>query len=569
MEAITELTTLTTNPISTNNWDTVSALTFEAVNQAIVAQNSSPAAFSQDGSSGLIGPYTVLATFGPWQLVEGGDGQNVWINLPLTDGSATFTQLHQTYAFEGSATIEVKMNYIPQPPTTNGTPQHLLVRSTSSDPTTPVVSMEVIQLTNPQDPTVAIDPTVIEIIEGALLEWLTSNLQEFNQVFAVADLNVVLATTDPSLQWLKPTYVSYAVTDKGSLESSVFGVLAMTRTNVVVPTSHQVSPDAIPEGSNGGFLLSQELFMNEIVLPGTYLMFPGATPDDFIVNNDNSQVTNTTPLSFQLSDDDGNIYTAHVNAQDFNITLLGKQLTLIFTDLNFETGWGVYTHLNYQGVYEMDMNAQTNQLEMYLVGTPTLYTYVTLSEGRQWTDIGISVAASVAGAVVGAFLGGIVSAGITAVTETAVDSTTETLTESITQAGIDGGTSAGSDVVLDGFSDTMVNSGEQIAADSTEAAPEVADAVSGGTEPVKGKGFLRRNGVKIFASMIGAAAGAAVGSTPMILANMGKQADDYPTLDNFAEQVVSSVEWPNSAGYVMDSAALNGSLQIGFTYTIQ
>ncbi len=568
MQAILELATTSNNPISTNDWDTVSALTYEALNSAIVAEKSSPASFSQGGSSGLIGPYTVSASFGDWQLVEGGDGQNVWMNLPMSGGSAVFSQLNQTYDFEGSATIEVKMNYIPQPTTGNGTPQNLQVLTSSSDPTIPVVSMEMATLTNPDAPSVPLDPTVVEIIEGALIEWLTANLQDFNQVFAVADLNVVLASTDPSLQWLKPTYVSYAVTDKGTLDTSVFGVLAMTRPDVDAPTSHQISPDAIPAGCNGGFLLSQELFMNEIILPGIYLMFPGSTPNDFVVNNDNSQVTNTVPLSFQLTDDDNNVYTANVNTQDFKITLLGQQLTVIFTDLNYESGLGVYTHLNYQGVYQMDMNPQTHQLEMNMVGTPTMYTYITLTSARQWTDIGISVVLSVAGAVVGAFLGGLVSAGITALTETAVDSTAQGLTDAVTQTIADGGTSAGTDVVLEGLEDTMINSVEQISTDATEAAPEVADAAADGTKPMEGKGWLRRNGVKILGSMIGGAAGAGVGSIPLILTNIGNQSDDYPTLDTFAEQVVSSVEWPNTSGYEMESAQLNNSLQIGFNFTI-
>lgn len=567
MQAVIELATNANNPISTNDWDTVSAMTYEALNAAIVAEKTSPASFSQDGSSGLIGSYTVASDFSDWQLVEGGDGQNVWLNLPLSNGSAVFKQLNESYSFEGNAVVEVKMEYLPQPPTEDGNPQNLQVKTTSSDSDTPVVSVETISLINPTDPSTPIDSTVVEIIEGALLEWLTANLQDFNQVFAVADLNVVLASDDPSLQWLKPTYVSYAVTDKGSLSSSVFGVLAMTRSNVTPPTSHQVSPDAIPEGCNGGFLLSQELFMNEIVLPGIYLMFPGSTPNDFVVNNDNSQVTNTVPLSFQLTDDDNNVYTANVNTQNFKITLLGQQLTVIFTDLNFETGWGVYTHLNFQGVYQMDMNAQSRQLEMYMVGTPTMYTYITLTSGRQWADIGISIVLSVAGAVVGAFLGGLVSAGITAITETAVDTTAEGLTDSITQAGLDGGTEAGTDVIIDGLEDGMLDSEEQIETDAAEAAPEMSDAADGGKKPMKGSGWLRRNGIKIFGSVVGAAAGAAVGSTPLILANMGKQADDYPTLDNFAEEVVSSVEWPNTSGYVMESAQLNGSLQIGFNFT--
>ncbi|RYF77877.1 MAG: hypothetical protein EOO39_02895 [Cytophagaceae bacterium] len=563
MQSTLTLATTSIDPISTNGWDTVSALTYQALNAAIVAEKSSPASFSQAGSSGLIGPYTVSASFGDWQVVEGGDGQNVWMNLPLTNGSAVFSQLSQTYAFSGSATVEVKMTYLPQPVTDNSILQNLKVLTSSSDPTVPVVSMEVIALT----PT-ALDATVVEIIEGALLEWLTANLQDFNQVFAVADLDVVLAADEAGLQWLKPTYVSYAVTDKGTLDTSVFGVLAMTRdlTQCTMPTSHQVSADAIPAGCNGGFLVSQERFLNEMILPGTYLMFNGSGPDDFSVTNDNSEVTNTVPLTFDLTDDDGNVYTANVSAQNFKITLLGKELTVNFYDLNYESGLGVYTHVDYQGVYVMVMSS-THQLQMNLVGAPSLRTTVTLTKGRQWADIGISVAASIAGAVVGAVLGGIVSAGVTAVTETAVDTTTTTLSDGFTEATTSGATKVSATIVIDGFDDTMVNSAEQIGIDATDSVPEVSDALAENGKPAEGKGFFRRNGVKILGSAVGGAIGAGVGSIPLILTQIGSEPDSYQTLDEFAETAISSVQWPNTSGYVMESAELNGSLQIGFNFT--
>jgi hypothetical protein len=557
MQTSTVLATTSSNAISTNDWDTVSALTYTAVNEAIVAQNVSPNNFMQLGSSGLIGTYTVSADFGDWQIALGGDGKNVWMNLPMNHGTAIFEALGQTYAFSGTATIEVTLTYLPQPGST--TSQQLVVNDQSSD-STPPVSVHGITFDG------SLDPTVESIISGALLEWLTNNLSAFTNVFAVADLNVVLAGDEAGFQWMQPTYVSYAVTDNGTMDSSVFGVLAMTQ-NRTAPTAHQVSPDAIPAGCNGGFLVTQELFLTQMVLPGTYLLFNNASSSDFQVYNQNTEVTNLTPLSFDLSDDDGNVYTATVNTQNFKITVLGEQLTIIFTDLTYESGLGVYTHINYQGVYVVAMNS-SHQLQMNMVGTPTLRTTVTLSNARKWTDIGIEVAVSIAGAVVGAFVGGLVSAGATAMTEAAVDSTSTALADGFTEAAADGSSEVVANTALDGFSDTMVNAPEQVAADAADSAPEVADAAADGGKPAKGKGWLRRNGTKIFGSMIGGAAGAVVGQIPNILTNIGTDPSDYPTLDSFAEQAISVVEWPNSTGYEMESATLNGALQIGFTYTI-
>jgi hypothetical protein len=113
-------------------------------------------------------------------------------------------------------------------------------------------------------------------------------------VFASLDLSPIISKSD-KFAWLKPTSTSYAVTDEGTLDSSVFGVLTMAM-NRQSANNHQVSPYAIPSGSDAGFLISGPVFMQYMLLAGAQLIFNGASADAFLIENDGLTVRNTKDL---------------------------------------------------------------------------------------------------------------------------------------------------------------------------------------------------------------------------------------------------------------------------------
>src|SRR5450759_326198 len=84
------------------------------------------------------------------------------------------------------------------------------------------------------------------VLPDLLSTWFNTNIAEFNHVFASLDLSPIVAAKD-KYAWMKPTATSYAVTDEGSLSSSVFGVLTMALGHQN-SGNHQVSPYAIPAG---------------------------------------------------------------------------------------------------------------------------------------------------------------------------------------------------------------------------------------------------------------------------------------------------------------------------------
>src|SRR5262249_48924054 len=147
-----------------------------------------------------------------------------------------------------------------------------------------------------------------EAIQAVLTAWLNSNLQQFNHVFAAVDLNVT--ADNGAFQWLKPTKLGYAVNTEGadSSDDYVFGVLAMTSGRDDPNLSNQISSNIIPSGANAGFLVSQERYIDQIFMPGAYMLFNGATGADFDTTNDGTTITNTQPLAFQkFVLDDGSV----------------------------------------------------------------------------------------------------------------------------------------------------------------------------------------------------------------------------------------------------------------------
>lgn len=137
-----------------------------------------------------------------------------------------------------------------------------------------------------------------DVFPELLSQWFNTNIGEFNHVFCVLDLSPSLAQ-DKNYDWIKPTSTSYAVTDKGTLETSVFGVLTMTQGHTP-PSSHQVSPNAIPStaNANAGFLISGVCFMKNMMLAGAQSIFNGAPSTSFDISNDGLTITNNAKLTW-------------------------------------------------------------------------------------------------------------------------------------------------------------------------------------------------------------------------------------------------------------------------------
>lgn len=128
-------------------------------------------------------------------------------------------------------------------------------------------------------------------LEELLSTWFTANLAEFNHVFASISLAPTLSKT-AKYAWIKPTGTGYAVVDEGASSDSIFGVLN-TALHHEIPTNHQVSPNAIPDGADAGFAIAGTDFVEQMMLEGARKIFNEAPGDAFSILNDGLSVTNT------------------------------------------------------------------------------------------------------------------------------------------------------------------------------------------------------------------------------------------------------------------------------------
>jgi len=538
-------------PASTNGWDIVFAIKYADVNQAIIDRNSSPPGYTitTDTEEGTI---SSSGTFGAWQICEGGDGQNIHMTVPISKGSITFGK--QSDFSDAVASIEVRLDLLPQPGATAASGKNDLKVRTTADASAAGDIVSVIDLQVD-----GLDFVFQALLKQALQKWLEANLQEFNHVFAVVDL-AMTADQSPNFNWLLPTYTSYAVTDAGTLDDSIFAVLSMTEGRSAQGLSHEVSSFAIPDGARAGFMITQERFLEKMVLPGVAIMFKQASVTDFDITQDGTVITNNKDLDFHdWILDDGTVVSPVIDKGNFTITLFETTLELKFSGLHFsynDPGTICIVNFTSKNIMRLDPD-HPNLLDLHTTWSKH-DGMVETSKTEQWIDIAAGIAIQVFAIVIGVVTAGAGdvavegAAGVTEVEEgeAAINEVTTTFSE-------DAGNNAVGNV-----------SDEE---NATQAAEKETTATAEGDPNYKAesKGWFARNKIKIAGGMKGALVGG-VGTTvinliPKILkAEATGEIQDLPTLDGFTETAVSPVSWPGAAtGFNLTSLALNGPLQLG------
>jgi len=558
-----------TGAADTYNWDTAYGITFEKVNHSIVQAKSSPANFKGKYVDGLSGDkYVIAANFGAWQL-SGGSGDLVHMTLPLTNGTLTPEAGGNPIPFSGSASIEVKLEWLPQPGATAAKGNnHLKINLTTNDPVnSPIVS--IVQI--------AVNPArLINAVQSVLEAWLLANLQQFNHVFSVVDL---AAEADKAgFQWLKPTKIGYAVNTEGATDPKnyVFGVLAMTEGRAGDKLDYQISPNIIPTGADAGFLISQERFLSKLLLPGMAVLFKGATAADFTLDSDGTMVQNKNPLTFQTFQlqDGSKIDGATVDAEKFSVEARATSLFMMFEDFHFP--WtpkgsivphGFVVHLTYtaESVLFLDQN---NHFQMCTVGSrdkddpkkstgPSLNVIVTKTTAEKWTEIAVGLVEGIVLAVVGAMIGGALGPEVDEAAEEAENAANDAIEN----------TGEADPLEFDsGFEgdDEDDNLTENNSDEDSEASSDLEEP----SRISKFKGFFKRNWRKMLGATIGSIAGVGLGALPQILeAYAENNLAEMPTLDEFADESINTTTWPGAAGTKLLNAALNGSLQLGIQIT--
>lgn len=374
--------------VTTFGWDTVFAVRPADLNAAIIAQNTTPPRFNQteDGT-------TIDGTFGPWQVTTGGGDEKVNLNVPIPTGSLTYNGVN--YPMDGSqAVITVQLQYLPQP---QGNTQNLVVNQQQQDP----VSIQ--SFTVPG----SIDPLVKYIMQGLLGSWFNANLGAFTQVFNTVSLNNL--NQDGSYPYLTPTYTGYGYVDgldqngNPSLADSVFGVLCRT-TSGPQPLPSEVSPQAIPQGDRGAFLMAPWLYLRYGVIPVLPDMFVNSSEADFAYDPAAQNIYNVNQVQMQDVKIGGVNYTPYIAPNSLSISITGTEIIINLTQVHVHITAGIdlyVDHTTWQTVY-LQTQSNGKQTLMYKQ-TRDPYTNHNVEVGKG-VIIGSIIAGIIAGAI-GALVG--------------------------------------------------------------------------------------------------------------------------------------------------------------------
>jgi hypothetical protein len=454
-----------------------------------------------------------------------------------------------------------------------------------------------------------------DVLPSLLSDWFNSNISQFDHVFSSLDLSPLISTGD-KFAWLKPTATSYAVTDEGTLDSSVFGVMTMAL-NDAPSANHQVSPNAIPSGADAGYLISGPMFLQNMILPGAQIIFNNAPASSFTVDSDGLEVRNTADLvwgKFMLDNKkEGSIAASPYSGQLDN-SQISDDLVMALQDIEVFVGtdWTVAVQskgsqwLLSQGQDEYILNLDGSNIDVFEATvvsvakgqfTMTLFpTYVEI----KFTDLKYSYSSDFdvhvnyteqvqltlkkQGDKQVFWFDQVLKNLVVSVTKTQSAITREIVEGAVMAAlsliaiagpiieGLSAGaeigevTEEGGEAVIDAetFSEVEDDFPDDAEQDNEDTGDNAATTSGGKLSNIKAAfGTPKWKFVATMAALAGAVTGADTAIDAIIENAAQNQWQNVPGFDDFATFVIQPYSWPNVKGWSLASTTLNGSLQIG------
>lgn len=327
---------------TTNNWDTVFALDFKAVNDGIAAQGRFPDDF-QHPEDPQPTDAQISGTFSNWRLT-GGAGHILEMKMGIP--SLTISMPGETPQTRTNAEVTIQMTLQTVMGEEGsglggGTPVAFRThRRTDLMANAGNYMITVTDLTWPNSGSETDLATDGRILMAQYFNRANTH-EEFDHTFATVNLNSRLVQKDADFTWITPTDTSYGVIANEAMGGGTFAVLCMIKGNVA-PDHHNVSP-AILADTRAGFLLNKSVFLDNMVKPGLAAMFD-RNPDDeawvnanFVIESDS--ITNRNDLtlpSFTVAKSKNNPeeVEAHIPARAFNISLLDTRLVINLNGLH-------------------------------------------------------------------------------------------------------------------------------------------------------------------------------------------------------------------------------------------
>jgi Clostridium P-47 protein len=332
----------------TYGWDTVYAVRIDDVNRMI---GGTGAIFVIEGTDPITsGEYVIDAVLEAWSVTTGGSGE--LLNLLLPIASVTFASSNGNLASfsDGNAVVQVSLEFIlaGSAADRNGTSQNLKIKTSSgsSAPVATILSLSFSDTTFPR---------YQPVIQAALQTWINANVEKLGGIFATVNLD---RTADQgAFQFLYPTAVSYAYIDRGTLDTSLLGVLCMTGNRSAAGLQSQISPNAIPDGARAGFLISQDRFLEDLIAPALPSAFPGLAEGDFQPDDQGGLTARGGVLRPVVHEN-----TAYpVALTSGSVTITDTELTVAATTSTLVNSlFGIYALCQSSATYQIQLRTQSS-----------------------------------------------------------------------------------------------------------------------------------------------------------------------------------------------------------------
>lgn len=275
---------MTNNTTSTDTfrWDTVYALHVKDINQIISQSVNRPPDLSYTSKDG----WHAEACFGVWQVVGGGDGKLLHFSLPIERGVLIFND-HEQEIHGANAILELELAFF----NSNGQPaedpagqvQHLKAKTTADGTGQKVATLIKLEFSDNENSFL-----LQSLLPTALENWINSNLDIFDHVFASVNLNN--AIDEGKFDWVKPTAVDYAFISNEDNDKSQLGILCMTENRSPSGLLAQISPFVIPDSSAGGLLIANNRCLEKLVKPAIPMVFKNLDLKDLVLSSDQNSL---------------------------------------------------------------------------------------------------------------------------------------------------------------------------------------------------------------------------------------------------------------------------------------
>ncbi len=401
MDRSTDATAISIPYVQTNGWDTVYAIKVPYINQQLEYARSATPPQIIDSFSYTAGDYNASATFAAMEMSEYSSGSYIHFRLPITQGSGKVVNQKgkptDVTLDGGTFVIEVNLDYVnsANQPTDSeeGSNQDLQTAPNQEGD----YKVHVEELDDLPD----LDTVETSMVNGFLQAYLDQNFDQILQTFAVINLNNHLE--DDGYGWVAPTISSYAFYGNTAVpDSSFLAVLVLTgdeedaeaRLNKL---TQEVSAGAIPIGSDAGFLISAELFMENMLLPGLQDQdkFEHAADADFQFDTSVYGLTNEEKFTIDTIEYGGITYHPYSEAQDFTIKLENGRI-VINVKATMDISPGIVGHMEATSKYKMEFDENTQKLTLVRDGDPDTDHHVDIAT---WVIVTEAVAGVIAAVI--------------------------------------------------------------------------------------------------------------------------------------------------------------------------